>query len=94
MSSARDNRQRAAARARLEREMAARLEAASRRKRVVRMWLGGGVAAVLLAGAVIWIVTALSSGTTPVASAPACSWVPEPTNPANPSASASASASA
>ena len=43
MSSERDNRQRAAARARLEREMAARREAA-RRKRLLQARIGAGVA--------------------------------------------------
>jgi peptidyl-prolyl cis-trans isomerase B (cyclophilin B) len=84
MSSARDNRQRAAARARLEREMAARLEAAARRRRLVRTALGASAAGIVVIGAVIWIVTALGSSTptTPVAAPSGCTYVPAPTNPA------------
>jgi len=100
VSSERDNRQRAAARARLEREMAARAEAA-RRKRVLQARIGAGVAAVVVLGAVIWIIAAAtgggSSSTTPAANN-GCQWgdalaglpTPEPA----PSGSASASSSA
>ena len=102
MSSERDNRQRAAARARLEREMAARAEAA-RRKRVLQARIGAGVAAVLVIGAVVWIIAAAAGGsgnsstTTPAANN-GCQWgdalaglpTPEP----DPSGSASASSSA
>ena len=79
MSSERDNRQRAAARARLEREMAAR-QAAARRKRLLQARIGAGVAAVVVLGAVIWIVAAAGGGgEEPVASASptptGCEWV-------------------
>jgi peptidyl-prolyl cis-trans isomerase B (cyclophilin B) len=60
MSSVRD-RQRAAARARLEREMAARAEAA-RRKRLLQARIGAGVAGALVLAAVVWIIAAVSSG--------------------------------
>jgi peptidyl-prolyl cis-trans isomerase B (cyclophilin B) len=60
MSSVRD-RQRAAARARLEREMAARAEAA-RRKRLLQARVGAGVAGALVLAAVIWIIAAVSGG--------------------------------
>ncbi len=61
MSSERDHRARAAARARLERQMAARREAA-RRRRLLQARIAGGVAGVVLLGAVIWIVVAAVSG--------------------------------
>jgi peptidyl-prolyl cis-trans isomerase B (cyclophilin B) len=61
VSSARDTRQRAAARAKLEREMAARVEAA-RRKRLMQARIGAGIAGVLVLGAVIWIVAASTGG--------------------------------
>jgi peptidyl-prolyl cis-trans isomerase B (cyclophilin B) len=93
MSSARDNRQRAAARARLEREMAARLATAARRRRLTRNWLGATLVGLLAIGATIWIVTALNTSPTPAAGPLGCTWVPTPTNPAQPSASGSASAS-
>jgi peptidyl-prolyl cis-trans isomerase B (cyclophilin B) len=76
VSSERDNRQRAAARARLEREMAARQEAA-RRKRVLQARIGAGVAAVVVLGAVVWIIVAATGGTssTPSADGPVtCTW--------------------
>jgi peptidyl-prolyl cis-trans isomerase B (cyclophilin B) len=94
MSSARDNRQRAAARARLEREMAARLEAAAKRRRLVRAVLGGTVAGLVVIGAVIWIISAVSgsSGTTPAAAPTGCVYRPAPTNPPGSSDSASPSA--
>jgi peptidyl-prolyl cis-trans isomerase B (cyclophilin B) len=60
VSSSRANRQRAAARARLERQMAARREAA-RRRRLLQARIAGGVAAVVLLGAVVWIVVAVTS---------------------------------
>ncbi|HEX6873665.1 MAG TPA: peptidylprolyl isomerase [Micromonosporaceae bacterium] len=89
MSSVRDNRQRAAARAKLEREMAARAEAA-RRKRLMQARIGAAVAAVVVLGAVVWIVTAALSGgdKSPVASPSgpsACVWNTDP-NAFNPSA--------
>lgn len=77
-------RQRAAARARLERQMAERLEDARKRKQV-RAVFGAVVALVLVAGGTIWLVSALSGNSKdPVdAAAPpppadaACSWVAE-----------------
>src|SRR4051794_13017843 len=80
--------------------MAARAEAA-RRKRVLQARIGAGVAAVVVLGAVIWIIAATtgggSSSTTPTANN-GCQWgdalaglpTPEP----DPSGSASASSSA
>jgi peptidyl-prolyl cis-trans isomerase B (cyclophilin B) len=81
VSSARDNRQRAAARARLEREMAARAEEA-RRKRMRNAYLGAGVAVVVVIGLVVWIVAATSDGgSQPVANPSAgpaqCDWTVE-----------------
>jgi peptidyl-prolyl cis-trans isomerase B (cyclophilin B) len=78
VSSARDNRQRAAARARLEREMAERAEAA-RRKRMRNAYLGAGVAVVAVVGLLVWIVVATSDGDSqPVANPSAgpaqCDW--------------------
>jgi len=72
VSSSRENRQRAAARARLERQMAARREAARRRRRL-QARIAGGVASAVLLAAVIWIVVAVTSdepeqAPTPVAS--------------------------
>ncbi len=61
MSSERDSRQRAAARARLEREMAARREAA-RRKRLLQARIGAGVAGAVVLGAVVWIIVAAVAG--------------------------------
>jgi peptidyl-prolyl cis-trans isomerase B (cyclophilin B) len=83
MSSARDNRQRAAARARLEREMAARLEAAAKRRRMIRSILGASVASLVLIGAVIWIIVAVSGNKpAPVAAEKTgCEFRPSPTNP-------------
>jgi peptidyl-prolyl cis-trans isomerase B (cyclophilin B) len=105
VSSERDNRQRAAARARLEREMAARAEAA-RRKRVLQARVGAGVAAVVVLGAVIWIIAAAAGGTSKTTTPTAnngCVWgdalagqptpEPDPSNSASASASSSASAS-
>jgi peptidyl-prolyl cis-trans isomerase B (cyclophilin B) len=96
VSSVRDNRQRAAARARLEREMAARQEAA-RRKRLLQARIGGGIAGVIVLGAVIWIVVATAGGgsSQPAAgpSGPAgCVWfsdLPTPDPTASPGASPS-----
>src|SRR5215471_12513270 len=84
MSSARDNRQRAAARARLEREMAARLEAAAKRRRMIRSILGASLAAIVLIGAVVWIIVAVSGNKpAPVAAQKSgCDFRPSPTNPA------------
>ena len=79
MTSVRD-RQRAAARARLEREMAQRAEAA-RRKRRLQARIGAGVGGVIVLVAVIWIVAAAAGGGQPAAApsttpAPECTWAP------------------
>lgn len=68
MSSERDIRQRQAARARLEREMATRQEAA-RRRRLLQAYIGAGTAAAVVLGAIVWIIVASSSGSEePIAS--------------------------
>ena len=95
MSSERDNRQRAAARARLEREMAARAEAA-RRKRIFQARIGAGVAAAVVVGAVIWIIVAAAggSGTQAATGSVSCTWPdPFPYETASPAASGSPTAS-
>jgi peptidyl-prolyl cis-trans isomerase B (cyclophilin B) len=101
VSSERDNRARAAARARLERQMAARREA-HRRRRLLQARIAGGVAGVVLVGAVIWIVVATVSGGDnggggPQAAGP-CVYTedyPQPTaTPADPSATATVDPSA
>jgi peptidyl-prolyl cis-trans isomerase B (cyclophilin B) len=72
--------------------MAARREAADRKRRM-QARIGAGVAAVVVLGAIIWIVVATTGGSnsTPVASGPApCVWTPA-ANPPNPSPSPSAS---
>jgi peptidyl-prolyl cis-trans isomerase B (cyclophilin B) len=75
VSSVRDTKQRAAARARLEREMAVRRDAA-RRKRRMQARIGGAVAGVVVLGAVVWIIVAAASGgsstTTPAAAVGPC----------------------
>ena len=87
MSSIKD-RQRAAARARLEREMAARAEAA-RKRRQRQAIIGSTIAVVLIAAGTIWLVTDLTKGSgtkkSASSSTPAgtvsCTWTPQ-----NPSA--------
>ena len=81
MSSIKD-RQRAAARARLEKEMAERAAIAHKRRQRQAV-IGSAIAVVLIAGATVWLVTALKSndGKKPVASGPpagtvACTWTP------------------
>jgi len=78
VSSIRD-RQRAAARARLEKEMAERSEAA-RKRRQRQTIIGSAIAVVVIAGAAVWIVTALNGGdkkkTKTTAGTVACSWTP------------------
>jgi peptidyl-prolyl cis-trans isomerase B (cyclophilin B) len=88
VSSVRERQQRAAARARLEQQMAVRLEAAHQRRR--RQTLIGAIAAVLVVlGGVVWIVMATAGGSkknTPTAAATpsanaaaaACTWKPVP----------------
>ncbi|MBL7261221.1 peptidylprolyl isomerase [Paractinoplanes lichenicola] len=85
MSSIKD-RQRAAARARLEKEMAER-SAAARKRRQKQAIIGSAIAVVLIAGAAVWIVTALGdddkpADSTAASSVPAgqvaCTWTPDP----------------
>jgi peptidyl-prolyl cis-trans isomerase B (cyclophilin B) len=84
------DRQRAAARQRLEREMAERVEhARARRKRLLQA-LGAAAGVLVVVGAIVLIVNAVGGDKkTPVAAAPSsvapvtCSWAPNP----NPSAS-------
>ncbi len=84
MSSIKD-RQRAAARARLEKEMAERAQAA-RKRRQRQAIIGSALAVVVIAGVAVWLVSALGSdekdpATTTAAAAPAgtvaCTWTPE-----------------
>jgi peptidyl-prolyl cis-trans isomerase B (cyclophilin B) len=76
------DRQRAAARARLEREMAERAAAAKRRRQRQAI-IGSAIAVVIIAGGAIWLVTKLSSGddktaaSGPPAGTVACTWTPE-----------------
>ena len=78
MSSIKD-RQRAAARARLEREMAERAAAAKKRRQRQAI-IGSAIAVVIIAGGAIWLVTKLgggdekSSASGPPAGTVACSW--------------------
>ncbi|GAA2660834.1 peptidylprolyl isomerase [Paractinoplanes durhamensis] len=83
MSSIKD-RQRAAARARLEKEMQER-SAAARKRRQKQAIIGTAIAVVVIAGAAVWIVTALKddkkSTSTTSSSVPAgsvaCTWTPD-----------------
>lgn len=81
MSSIKD-RQRAAARARLEKEMAERAAAAHKRRQRQAI-IGSAIAVVVIAGGAIWLVTALNKGddktaaSGPPAGTVACSWTPE-----------------
>ena len=84
MSSIKD-RQRAAARARLEKEMAERAEAA-RKRRQRQAVIGSAIAVIVIAGVAFWAVTALGSNDdddpapTAAAAPPgtvACTWTPE-----------------
>ncbi|WP_185046967.1 peptidylprolyl isomerase [Actinoplanes octamycinicus] len=79
MSSIKD-RQRAAARARLEKEMAERAAAAKSRRRKQAI-IGSALAVVVVAGAAVWLVTALKKddkkSTASAAGTVACSWTPE-----------------
>jgi peptidyl-prolyl cis-trans isomerase B (cyclophilin B) len=77
------DRQRAAARARLEKEMAERAEAA-RRRRQRQVIIASAIAVVVIAGGAIWLVSALGDDDKPkneAGSAPAgtvaCTWSPE-----------------
>ena len=77
MSSVRDSKQRAAARAKLEREMAARRDAA-RRKRLMQARIGAGAAGVVVLAAVVWIIVAATGDSNPTANPSAaatnCTW--------------------
>lgn len=83
MSSIKD-RQRAAARARLEKEMAERA-AAARKRRQRQAIIGSAIAVVVLAGAAFWIVTALgddkdddkNTASAVPAGQVACTWTPD-----------------
>jgi len=78
------DRQRAAARARLEKEMAERATAA-RKRRQRQAIIGSALAVVVIAGAAVWIVAALGNDddkkSTDAAAPPpgtvACTWIPE-----------------
>jgi peptidyl-prolyl cis-trans isomerase B (cyclophilin B) len=73
------DRQRAAARARLEREMAERAAAAKKRRQRQAI-IGSAIAVVIIAGGAIWLVTKLGGGdqktsaSGPPAGTVACSW--------------------
>jgi peptidyl-prolyl cis-trans isomerase B (cyclophilin B) len=75
------DRQRAAARARLEKEMAERA-AAARKRRQRQAIIGSAIAVVVIAGGAIWLVTALNKGddktaaSGPPAGTVACAWKP------------------
>ncbi|WP_305786745.1 peptidylprolyl isomerase [Symbioplanes lichenis] len=82
MSSIKD-RQRAAARARLEKEMAERATAAKKRRQRQAV-IGAAIGVVVIAGVAVWVVTALGkddTDKTSASSAPAgtvaCQWIPE-----------------
>ena len=81
MSSIKD-RQRAAARARLEKEMAERAAAAKKRRQTQAI-VGSAVAVVVIAGAAVWIFTALrhddkkTTASAQPAGTVACTWTPE-----------------
>jgi peptidyl-prolyl cis-trans isomerase B (cyclophilin B) len=78
------DRQRAAARARLEKEMAERATAA-RKRRQRQAIIGSAIAVVVIAGVAVWLVTALgdddkkpaTTAGAPPAGTVACSWIPE-----------------
>jgi peptidyl-prolyl cis-trans isomerase B (cyclophilin B) len=78
------DRQRAAARARLEKEMAER-SAAARKRRQRQAIIGSALAVVVIAGAAVWIVAALGNDDdkkstdagAPPAGTVACTWIPE-----------------
>jgi peptidyl-prolyl cis-trans isomerase B (cyclophilin B) len=80
------DRQRAAARARLEKEMAERAEAA-RKRRQRQAVIGSAIAVIVIAGVAFWIVSSMgsddnsnpsaASSAAPPAGQVACSWTPE-----------------
>lgn len=87
MTSTRERQQRAAARARLAREMAER-QAAARRRRQRQAAIGAAAALVVIAGGVVWAMVALSGGDesespsvaldpTPTVADGLCPWQPD-----------------
>ncbi|HEY3006684.1 MAG TPA: peptidylprolyl isomerase [Micromonosporaceae bacterium] len=83
MASTKERQQRAAARARLEREMAQR-QAAARKRRQTQAAIGAGVALLLVVAGVVWLVTSLggnekktTAGAGPTAAAASCQWLPD-----------------
>jgi peptidyl-prolyl cis-trans isomerase B (cyclophilin B) len=75
------DRQRAAARARLEKEMAERAAAAKKRRQRQAI-IGSALGVIVIAGAAVWIVTATKKDDKTSASAPpagtvACQWIPQ-----------------
>jgi peptidyl-prolyl cis-trans isomerase B (cyclophilin B) len=78
------DRQRAAARARLEKEMAERAETA-RKRRQRQAIIGSALAVIVIAGVAFWVVTSMGGdddNSTPAAAGPpagtvACTWTPE-----------------
>jgi peptidyl-prolyl cis-trans isomerase B (cyclophilin B) len=81
MTPVREQRQRAAARARLEREMSERLELAQKRRKR-NAFVGGGVGILLVLGLSIWGITALTGSSKPSANPSAaapvgCQWLPD-----------------
>ena len=90
MSSIKDRQQRAAARARLEREMAERAATARKRRQTLTI-VGSGLALLLVVAGSVWLVTSLGGdddGTQTVASKPGetlCVWKPDASGGQNPS---------
>jgi peptidyl-prolyl cis-trans isomerase B (cyclophilin B) len=81
------DRQRAAARARLEKEMAERA-AAARRRRQRQAVIGSALAVVVVVGAAVWIVTSLHHGKPATGAAPDASAAASPSLPAAPAGTA------
>ncbi len=91
MSSIKDRQQRAAARARLEREMAERAATARRRRQTLTI-VGSGLALLLVVAGTVWLVTSVAGddegGTQTAASKPGetpCVWNPDASGGQNPS---------
>jgi len=72
------SRERAAARARLERQMAEKLERARKRRQRATI-IGAAAAALLVAGGAVWAITAMTkkSGGTTAAEEVSCIWAPD-----------------
>ena len=91
MSSIKDRQQRAAARARLEREMAERAAGAKKRRQTLTI-VGSGLALLLVVAGTVWLVSTVGSdddgdGTQTVASKPGetpCVWNPDSSGGQNP----------